>query len=168
MKNLAEAIVKVMQEESIRYIAKTMNVGTGQSSYKGVSDREVREIFQPILAKHGLSLLPISIDANAVTDRWEEESTYNGKTQRKQKQSTFTTVTVKYLLLHSVSGESVELAGYGQGVDSQDKGAGKATTYALKNVLLNTFLVPTINEDTDNHHSDDMDVPKADAISFKI
>ena len=44
-------------------------------------------------------------------------------------------VKTKYLLLHE-SGESLELAGYGHGIDSQDKGAGKATTYAMKNALL--------------------------------
>ena len=51
---------------------------------------------------------------------------------KKSKQSVFTDAHTKYLLLHT-SGESIELSGYGQGVDTQDKGAGKATTYALKN-----------------------------------
>ena len=50
--------------------------------------------------------------------------------------------------------------GYGHGVDSQDKSAGKATTYALKYALLNTFLVPTGDiDDTDNTHSDTYDQP---------
>ena len=43
-------------------------------------------------------------------------------------------------------------------MDTQDKGAGKATTYALKNTLLNMFLIPT-GVDTDNTHSDEYDVP---------
>jgi hypothetical protein len=77
----------------------------------------------------------------------------------KTKQSVFTEVDTRYILLHT-SGESIELAGYGQGVDTQDKGAGKATTYALKNTLLNMFLIPT-GVDTDNTHSDDIVVPKA-------
>lgn len=90
-------------------------------------------------------------------DRWEEESEWQGKTSVKTKQSIFTEVEAKYLLLHT-SGESLELCGYGQGVDTQDKGAGKATTYALKNTLLNMFLIPT-GVDTDNTHSDEYDVP---------
>jgi hypothetical protein len=65
----------------------------------------------------------------------------------------------KYILLHT-SGEFIEIAGYGQWVDTQDKGAGKATTYALKNTLLNMFLIPT-GLDTDNTHSDDIETPKA-------
>jgi hypothetical protein len=69
-------------------------------------------------------------------------------------------VKTTYLLLHE-SGESMELQGYGHGVDSQDKGAGKATTYALKYTLLYTFLVPTGKiDDSDNDHSDNKEVPK--------
>ena len=76
-----------------------------------------------------------------------------------QKQSVFTKVKVKYMLLHT-SGETIELAGYGHGVDSQDKGAGKATTYALKNCLLYSFLTPVGKiEDTDTTHSEDIIVP---------
>jgi hypothetical protein len=77
----------------------------------------------------------------------------------KSKQSIFTKVKTKYLLLHE-SGESVELAGYGHGVDPQDKGAGKATTYALKNCLLYTFLTPVGKiDDTETTHSNDIAAP---------
>ena len=63
------------------------------------------------------------------------------------------------MLLHT-SGESLELCGYGHGVDSQDKASGKALTYALKNTLINTFLTPVGKiEDTDSTHSDDIPVP---------
>jgi len=57
------------------------------------------------------------------------------------------------------SGESKEISGYGHGVDPQDKGAGKATTYALKYALLYTFLVPTGSiDDADKTHSDNIAV----------
>jgi len=59
------------------------------------------------------------------------------------------------------SGESIELAGYGHGVDPQDKGAGKATTYALKNCLLYTFLTPVGKiDDTETTHSDNIPTPQ--------
>ena len=154
MKQITEAILAVMQE--VKNIEKTMDVGAGNSSYKGVSDKIVKEILQPVMVKHGLAIVPIAVESKATTDRWSETTQYG----EKQKQSTLTEVTTKYLLLHS-SGESIELAGYGQGVDSQDKGAGKATTYALKYTLLYTFLIPTGKiDDADNEHSDDQDVPK--------
>lgn len=155
MKEISKAILAVMNE--VKSIEKTMDVGTGGSSYKGVSDKVVKEILQPVMVKHGLVVVPTHVDAKATTERWEE--TYNNNI--KQKQSTLTEVTTKYLLIHSESGESIELAGYGHGVDSQDKGAGKATTYALKYALLYTFLIPTGKiDDADAEHSDEMDVPK--------
>ena len=65
-----------------------------------------------------------------------------GPAKMKRKKEIFTEVKTKYLLMHE-SGQSVELAGYGQGVDTMDKGAGKATTYALKYALLYLFMIPT-------------------------
>jgi hypothetical protein len=85
-----------------------------------------------------------------------------------QKQSVFTSVKTKYLLLHE-SGESIEISGYGHGVDSQDKAAGKATTYALKYALLYTFLVPTGKiDDADNENSDNIVTPRPTTPSPEI
>lgn len=153
MQELAKAVIAVMTE--INGVAKNMTVGAGASSYKGVSDKDVRQKMRDSMIANGLSILPIGVDATVKMDRWEETD-YQGKI--KTKQSVFTEAVTKYLLLH-VSGESVELSGYGHGVDTQDKGAGKATTYAMKNTLLNMFLVPT-GVDTDDTHSDDLPVPK--------
>jgi hypothetical protein len=62
--------------------------------------------------------------------------------------------------------ESIEIVGYGHGIDTQDKSAGKATTYALKNALLYSFLVPTgAIDDTDKTHSNDIEAPQ---INSKI
>jgi hypothetical protein len=115
----------------------------------------VKEVFNESMSKNGLCILPISIDSKIQIDRWTEETQYG----LKPKQSITTEVNTKYLLLHE-SGESIELAGYGQGIDSQDKGAGKATTYALKNCLLYTFLTPVGKiDDTDITHSEQMATP---------
>ena len=149
MKNLSKAIIKVMSE--VKGMEKNSNVGSGRNSYNGTKDSDVKEIFNEALERNGLCILPTGIDETTELSRWEVEEIWNGKTQIKQKQSVFTKVTTKYLLLHE-SGESVELAGYGHGVDSQDKGAGKATTYALKNCLLYTFLTPVGKiDDTENN-----------------
>lgn len=156
MKNLAKAINEVAK--SIKGIEKSMKVGDGGYSYKGVPDRDVKIIIGRAMQENGLSLLPISIEPKTHIERWEETNTYNGKETIKQKQQVLTEVVTKYLLLHE-SGESVELAGYGHGVDAQDKSAGKATTYALKYTLLYTFLVATGQiDDADNHHSEEMEV----------
>jgi len=157
MKQLAKAVIGVMKD--VRGMEKNSRVGTGNSSYNGTKDQDVKEVFNDALAKHGLCILPIDVNQDVRVDRWQEETNYGVK----QKQSVFTQVTTKYLLLHD-SGESVELSGAGHGVDTQDKGAGKALTYALKNTLLYTFLTPVGKiDDTETTHSNDVDVKKSKA-----
>ena len=160
MKNLAAAVIAVMK--SVKGMEKNSKVGRGSNSYDGTKDSDVKEVFNEALASNGLIVLPISIEPKVTVDRWEEVDPYSKSTPKdlKTKQSVFTEVKTKYLLVHE-SGESVELAGYGQGVDPQDKGAGKATTYALKNCLLNTFVTPVGKmDDTDKEHSLDKPVPQ--------
>jgi len=158
MKQLAKAIISVMKE--VKGMEKNSRVGAGtRAAYDGKKDSDVKEAFNNALSKNGLAMIPISIEDEIKIDRWEEENTWSGKTTLKQKQSVFTKVKTKYLLLHE-SGESIEVAGYGHGVDAQDKGAGKATTYALKNALLYTFLTPVGKiDDSDTTHSAQIETP---------
>lgn len=163
MENISKAIVAVMQE--VKGIEKSMTVGEGKFSYKGVADQEVKKIIGNAMAKNGLSLLPIDVEATTKIERWEELD-YNKNL--KTKQSVFTEVKTKYLLLH-ISGESIQISGYGHGVDAQDKGAGKATTYALKYALLYSFLVPTGDiDDADVMHSQEIETPKPKAMSMNM
>jgi len=157
MKNISLAIIEVMKE--IEWVAKAMTVWKWDNSYKWVADKDVKQALRDSMTKNWLSLLPTGVESKIQIDRWEEVDPYSKSVPKdmKSKQSVFTEVTTKYILLHT-SGESIELAWYWQGVDTQDKGAGKATTYALKNTLLNMFLIPT-GVDTDNTHSDEYDVP---------
>jgi hypothetical protein len=159
MVNLAKAIIAVMNE--VKGMEKNSLVGAGQNSYNGTKDQDVKEVFNDAMFKHGLCILPIGIEDTVQVDRWEGVDPWSKSTPKDNKmyQSVFTTVKTKYLLLHE-SGESQELTGYGHGVDPQDKGAGKATTYALKNCLLYTFLTPVGKiDDTDKTHSDDIQTP---------
>lgn len=164
MENLAKALNKCMKE--IKGLEKDMQVGNASYGYKGIADYEVKKLYKDVFEKNGLMVIPTSVVAKTQIDRWQEENTYQGNTTIKQKQSVFTEVETKYLLLHT-SGESIEMAGYGQGVDTQDKGAGKATTYALKYALLYLGLTPTGKiDDTDNTHSDDV-VKKPEQVKSK-
>ena len=152
-KEITKAILAVMR--SVKGIDKTLTVGTGASSYKGVSDKDVKNIIGEAMEKNGLCILPIGVEAKTQVDRWVENTNYG----EKNKQNVLTEVKTKYLLLHE-SGESIEVEGYGHGVDSQDKSAGKATTYALKYALLYMFLVPTGTiDDADVKHSEEIPVP---------
>lgn len=142
--NLAKAIISLIK--AVGPIAKNSEVGTGKNAYKAVSDKDVKEKVGKVLADNGLSLLPIDVVAN--------ESTYTSKDYNgNDRLNFFTSVTTKYLLLHE-SGESIVLTGYGHGVDTQDKAAGKATTYALKYLLL--YLSMAATGGLDESEGDDM------------
>jgi len=154
MKNLIKAVLAVMEE--VKSIGKWQTVWKWYNSYKWVADKDVKQVIWWAMQKHWLIILPTWVEEDTETRRREED--YQGKV--KQKQSILTKVKTTYLLMHE-SGESVELAGYGHGVDSQDKGAGKATTYALKHTLLYMFLTPTWDiDDADTTHSEEVPKPK--------
>jgi hypothetical protein len=147
MSELAKAVIAVMK--AVKNIDKSMTVGTGGSSYKGVADKDVKYVIGQAMAENGLCILPIGIESSVNVERWLEDTSYGPK----QKQQVFNEVTTKYMLLHE-SGESQIIVGSGHGVDSMDKAAGKATTYALKYALLYTFMVPTGSiDDADVTHS---------------
>lgn len=150
--NIASAIVATTKE--IKGVEKNANVGTGNATYRGVNDKDVKEIVRKAMANNGLSILPIAVDETCEVDRWDAKD-YKGNPTRKQQ--VFTRAKVTYRLLHT-SGEYIDIQGIGHGVDSQDKSAGKATTYALKYALLYTFLVPTgAIDDSDMTHSNDIE-----------
>jgi hypothetical protein len=153
--NIYDAMICVMKE--VKNIEKSMTIGTGNNSYKGISDKDVKQKIGEAMVKNNLVCFPIKIEPTTKIERWEEMDSYS-KTM-KTKQSVFTEVLVTYKIIYALSGEYIEIQGFGYGIDAQDKGAGKATTYALKNALLYTFLVPTGTiEDTDKTHSDDIKV----------
>ena len=140
---LTAAVIQVMK--TVKNIEKNMTIGVGNNSYKGVSDKDVKNIIGKAMAENGLVIVPIDIEQATQVDRWEE----NFKGIVKNKQQVFTEVKTKYMLMHE-SGEHMEIVGIGHGVDPSDKSAGKAITYALKTTLLNTFLVPTGELDEDS------------------
>lgn len=154
MKQLIKAVLSVMDE--CKGIEKSLDVGKGNSSYKGVSDKDVKLKVGESMRKNGLIILPTGIKPNTTINTWDSTD-YNGNPTVKQ--SVFTEVITEYLLAHE-SGETTTLVGYGHGADPQDKAAGKATTYALKYTLLYSFLVATGHiDDTDNTHSNDIPTP---------
>jgi hypothetical protein len=159
--NLHTAIIKVMDE--VKSIDKSMTVGSGANSYKGVADKDVKYIIGQSMVKNGLTCVPIDVKPTTRIDRWEETSNYGAK----QKQSIFVEVVVTYKMTYAKTNESIVIVGYGHGVDSQDKAAGKAMTYALKNALLYSFLVPTgAIDDTDKTHSDAIPTPPKQKPKF--
>jgi len=142
---LYEKIWSVMSET--KALDKNMEVGYGGSKYKAVSEAAVLNEIKPLLKKHKLVCLPVEYEMSETCDTFE---TSKGTTVRPM-----TTLKVGWKIVDVETGESEIVYGFGQGTDSQDKGVGKAYTYAFKNMFSKTFCLFS-GEDTDNVHSDEI------------
>lgn len=98
--------------------------------------------------KYGVVIYPIKQDYT----RTDEEVTKYDGTKGINRVSDVNVV-YQVINIHNPQ-EKFETVASGTGVDTQDKGVGKAQTYAYKNMLLKLFAIPT-GDDTDKIHSDD-------------
>lgn len=120
-------------------------VGYGRNAYKAISEATVLNEIKPLFKKHGLIIFPIEVQANDHVDNF---LTKDGEASR-----LMTQVLPKWKIVDIDTGEFEIIASIGNGVDTQDKGSGKAMTYSLKVALQKTFMMFS-GEDTDNEHSD--------------
>lgn len=133
--------------QDVTYLQKDDSVGYGSNKYRAITEEKVTTEVGKSMRKHGLVILPISVE-----ERREDFDVV--RSNGKQGTDRITTITTKYLVADSESGESMEVCSAGAGVDSQDKGIGKALTYAYKYLLLRMFAIPT-GEDPDKQASED-------------
>ena len=146
MATVYEKIQQVMG--SVNYLNKDGFVETGKGKgYKALTDEKVLGAVRPALVSAGLVILPVKMDQQR-TD--EQVKAYDGST----KTNRITDVSVTYRIINVEDPKDyVEVVSAGTGVDTQDKGIGKAMTYAKKYAILNSFLIPS-GEDTDQISSD--------------
>lgn len=144
--NVYQKIATVMS--SVAYIQKDGFVETGKGrGYKAVTDEKVITSIRPALISAGLIIIPVARDVRR-TD--EVVTGYDGS----QKINRITEVDVTYRIINvDDPSDYIEVVSSGAGVDTQDKGIGKAMTYARKYMFLNTFQIPT-GEDADDISSD--------------
>lgn len=135
MLNIYEKIAAIMQD--VQYLAKDDHVSFGSTSYKALSEEKVTSIMRAEMLKHKLVVFPVSQIANRAGN--------------------ITHVDVVYRMVNVENPEeSIEIASCGDGADTQDKGSGKAMTYAFKYMWLRTFALPT-GEDPDKVSSAELD-----------
>lgn len=133
MEKVYEAIKNVMSD--IEYIEKDKLVSFQNTKYKAVTEEAVTRSVRKSLIKNNLIIIPSEQEHERVGD--------------------LTTVNVKYRIINTEDGSEVTVESSGTGVDKQDKGVGKAMTYAYKYMLLRTFAIPTGN-DPDYISSDEL------------
>lgn len=133
--NIYEKLGEVMK--SIQYLKKDDKVEFGNTKYKALSEEKVTMTMRNEMVKQGLLVFPIE-------QKWERTGQ-------------ITHVDVKYRIVNIENpDEYIDVVSCGDGADSQDKGSGKAMTYAYKYMWLRTFAIPT-GEDPDKVASDQLD-----------
>lgn len=145
--NLYQKIQAVSND--IKNIEKNMTVGKGSYSYKAVQDIDVVLEVKESETKHGLVSIPI---------KQELIKTEIIKTQKTDGGESINYVDVVKMTLRIINidkpDEFIDVESYGRGLDSADKGFGKASTYARKYALLNAYKIAT-GEDPDKDKSKD-------------
>lgn len=137
--NIYEKIAAIY--EAVQYLAKDDKVEFGSTKYKALSEEKVTTIMRQQFIKHKLIVIPV-----------EMTSSRSGQISH---------VDVKYQIINVENPEEfIEVVSCGDGADSQDKGAGKAMTYAFKYMWLRTFALPT-GEDPDKISSEELDAQQA-------
>lgn len=134
-KNIYERISEVMKD--IQYLAKDDRVEFGNTKYRAISEEKVTSAVRESLIKQGIVIIPVE--------------------QSHKREGTLSTVDTKYRIQSIDDKEDYVIAvSSGTGTDTQDKGVGKAMTYAYKYLLLRTFSIPT-GEDPDKISSAELD-----------
>lgn len=124
--NIYQRILEVMRE--VDYIQKGPKKAGG--IYTFVSHDLVAEKIHPQLVKHGIVAIPTVKSLNQKDTRTE------------------VCLTVRFINV-DVPTDFFEIDAWGYGIDPQDKGPGKAVSYAFKYAMLKTFCLET-GDDPDN------------------
>ena len=154
--NLYQKIQMVSDE--IKNIEKKTEVRVTQtSSYKAVADIDVLLAVKKAETKYGLLSIPVKQEL--VKSEQVLKQDRNGYTS-----VTFADIvkmTVRIVNVDNPSDTPIEIESFGRGLDSGDKGFGKASTYARKYALLNAYKIAT-GEDPDEQASQQIPVATID------
>lgn len=132
--SIYEKILEIMK--AVNHIQKDDTVSYKSTNYKALSEEKVTAIMREKMIEQKLIVFPVKQDF--------------------RKDGHISHVDVTYRIVDTETGDSIEVTSCGDGADTQDKGAGKAMTYAYKYMWLRTFAIPT-GEDPDKIASAQLD-----------
>ena len=133
----------------LQTVAKNLTVSTGKNNtYKAVSERDIIDAVKPIEGKHGIYSYPYD---RQVIESQILESEYNGN----KKTTFFSRIRVTYRFVNvDKPDEYIDMVTFAEGIDAQDKGSGKAMTYADKYALMKAYKIST-GDDPDQNASEE-------------
>ena len=138
---------------ALQTVAKNLNVETGRGkSYKAVSERDIIDAVKPLEIQYGVYSYPVArrvLESQVL----ESESEYQGKVTKKT--TFYERIETVYRFVNiDVPTDYIETTTFAEGIDSQDKGSGKAMTYADKYALMKAYKIST-GDDPDQTASAD-------------
>ena len=153
--NIFQRVAAITSE--LQTVAKNLEVTTGKSSYKAVSERDILDAVKPIENKYGVYSYPVDrevLESNLLEN--VKEYTDKGGNTTVTKSTTFMSriKTVYRFVNIDKPDEFIETVTFAEGIDSQDKGSGKAMTYADKYALMKGYKIST-GEDPDQNGSNE-------------
>ncbi len=132
--NIHQKLIEV--RKSVPYLKKD-NEG---HQFQYVSSSQTLGNVRAAMDEHGLLLVPSVIDKEV-----SDHTTKNGNHEY------FTQIAITFTWVNADNPEEkIECAWLGQGLDSGEKGVGKALTYAEKYFILKFFNIPTDKDDPDS------------------
>lgn len=137
-KNLAQKLIEV--RKAVPYLKKDKE----GYKFKYTGSSQVLGALRSAMDEQGVLLQPVVTDAE-IRDH----------TTKKGDHEYFTALTMVFTWINADDpAETMQCAWYGQGLDSGEKGVGKAVTYAEKYFLLKFFNIPTDKDDPDAFQGD--------------
>lgn len=161
-KNIFQRMSAITAE--LRTVAKNLTVPTGgKNSYKAVSERDILDAVKPLEEKYGVYSYPVGrtvLESNML----ESENAYTdqrGNTTVKKTTTFMTRIDTVYRFVNVDDPKDyIETTTFAEGIDSQDKGSGKAMTYADKYALMKAYKIST-GDDPDQDASEEKEYKKA-------
>ena len=152
--NIYQRLLKITEE--LKTVEKNLSVPvTKNNSYKAVGERDVLDAVKPLEAKYGVYSYAYDrkiIENGELTSTRKDFQTG----EVKELKQLYMRLEVVYRFVNVDNPEEyVEITTYGDGIDSGDKAAGKAMTYADKYALLKAYKIST-GEDPDQEASDEL------------
>ena len=135
---IEQKILNIMRK--VEYLAKDDKVEFGNTKYKALSEEKVTSILRKAMVEENVIVYPVEMSET--------------------REGNITHVHVKYRFVDTEDSTFIEVVSCGDGHDTQDKGAGKAMTYAFKYMWLRTFAIPT-GDDPDKISSAEIDAQEA-------
>lgn len=134
--NIYQKLLAIQVE--LEPVAKNLEVKVGNGQYKAVGEVDVLKAVKPLEAKYGVYSYPCSRE---IVESGELVSIDKNGVERKQ---LFERIKTTYRFVNVDKPEEyIDIASYGDGIDSGDKSVGKAMTYADKYALLKAYKIQT-------------------------